>query len=680
MSRQRIKARLIATAAGALLLVSWAPVPAAASAHKTTARALETAPNAILRKEVFGFANDYNLGDPAVGYQSWNFSLLSTVAYFALHVNPTDGGLIGNDTGWYTFHSSTMVAFVATAHANGTKVIVSINLHDYSTDPSNRTCTGLVPSVSSNTVYETVSEVQKAGIDGVNINYEGTLTNCFNGATNRSELVTFVQNMRAQLPKGAYLSIDTFSGAAEDNQEFFDLTSLAPYVDSFFVMAYDMDYANYSTPPLNCTSFCFNPQSPLNTYGFNVTKSAQEYSALVPASKVIMGQPYYGRRGCVPNLTDAFQYPVSGKNFVTTTYLYASTIPSQTGVSNFKAHRDPFDGVSEWDTWYDSDWQCNREQYFDDVYSLAAKYDVINRYNLRGVGLFTLDYGGGATELWQLLANKFATTTPWYSLGGYLTSTAVGTSWGASRTDVFARGTDNALWHRSWDGAAWSAWESLGGIVTANPAAVSWGPNRLDIFVRGTDNGIWHRSWDGVTWSPWDAVGGIATSAPAAASWGTNRLDVVVRGTNNGLWHRSWDGTRWGGWDAIGGVATSDPAVVASGTGRLDVVVTGTNRGLWHRSGDGAGNWGAWDSLGGIIVNNPAIASCSPGHLDVFVQGTNLGLWQNSFNGTTWTGWNNLRGYWSAGPGAACTPATTNVNLFERGPEWGLWQTVTPGT
>src|SRR5713226_753915 len=37
-------------------------------------------------REVFGFALASSLGDPSVGYPSWNFSMLTTVAFFGLHV------------------------------------------------------------------------------------------------------------------------------------------------------------------------------------------------------------------------------------------------------------------------------------------------------------------------------------------------------------------------------------------------------------------------------------------------------------------------------------------------------------------------------------------------------------------------------------------------------------------
>jgi hypothetical protein len=74
-------------------------------------------------------------------------------------------------------------------------------------------------------------------------------------------------------------------------------------------------------------------------------------------------------------------------------------------------------------------------------------------------------------------------------------------SWGSDRLDVFARGTDNALWHLTYDGG-WGTWEQLGANqISSDPAAISWGSNRIDVFVRGTDNALYHKWWDG-SWRP----------------------------------------------------------------------------------------------------------------------------------------------------------------------------------
>ncbi|HWO45206.1 MAG TPA: glycosyl hydrolase family 18 protein [Methylomirabilota bacterium] len=384
----------------------------ATSIHKpSTTRASAIATNRMvagkpdLQREVFGFVNSINLNN----WTTWNLNLLSTIAYFGIAVNSGDGNLVQSDTGWANFHSSTMSSMVTAAHAHGVRVIVSLDLHDFAYNSTGPMCQGLNPVNTPHTIQQTANLINAAGIDGVNIDYEGTLQYCFTssttpGVTNRDWLTQFAHDLRAAMP-GKYIAIDTFSGSAEDNQEFFDITGLAPYVDSFFVMAYDMDYANASEIPLNCSSYCSNPMSPLNTYRFNVTKSASQYTALVPASKVIMGQPLYGRWGCVASSSIAHQ---TIANPQTTTYAFASQLIYQHGVSQAAGHRDPGDGVSEWDTWWDSDLNCIGLQYWDDVLSMGAKFDAINHYNLGGVGFFSLDYAGGAPEFWSTISTYFS--------------------------------------------------------------------------------------------------------------------------------------------------------------------------------------------------------------------------------------------------------------------------------
>jgi spore germination protein YaaH len=656
-----------------------APASPGLVAQAMTQRPMVTALAATtttLQREVFGFVNASKLGDSSVGYTSWNMALLSTVAFFSLQVNSGDGSLVQTTTGWSVYHSTTMSSFVNAAHSAGTKVVVSINLHDFSTDPNNQVCQGLQPDHATVTVQQTLGQVSWAGIDGVNIDYEGTDTVCANGQSSRAELDAFAQNMKAAMPKGSYLVIDTYSGSAEDNLEFFDISGLNQFVDAFFVMAYDMDYSNWSNAPLNCSGYCMNPVSPLSGYRFNVTTSMSQYKALVPANKIILGQPYYGRRACVTNLTDAHQNPLPNTNFASPTYIFASTISSQPGVSNLTLHRDPVDGASEWDTWYDSDWACNREQYFDDVNSLGAKYDLVNRDDIRGVGLFTLDYAGGSPEVWNLLASKFTTVTAWDSLGGLATGGASISSQSSSAEDAVVRGTDNGLWHNSWNGTAWAGWTPLGGGLASDPGSVSWSANRVDVFVMGTDRQLWHIYHDGGRWFNWEPLGGALTSGPGAASRGAGRLDVFVRGTDNQLWHKWWESSRWYGWEPLGGVLTSDPEVVSWGPNRLDVFARGTDGQLWHKWYDGTG-WRGWEPLGGILTSGPTVASCGAGHLDVFAMGTDHGMWRLSFNGA-WIPWQPQGGRFTSDPSAACRAGTSSLDVLERGIDYAVWHTTMP--
>ncbi|MFZ4664266.1 MAG: hypothetical protein ACOYNY_45135, partial [Caldilineaceae bacterium] len=105
----------------------------------------------------------------------------------------------------------------------------------------------------------------------------------------------------------------------------------------------------------------------------------------------------------------------------------------------------------------------------------------------------------------------------WESLAGDLTSGPSVSSWSKGRLDVFARGTDNALWHIWFDGS-WHHWESLGGTLTSDPSAVSWSNGRIDVFARGTDNALWHIWFDG-SWHHWESLAGDLTSGPSVSSW-----------------------------------------------------------------------------------------------------------------------------------------------------------------
>src|SRR5882757_2144646 len=84
---------------------------------------------------------------------------------------------------------------------------------------------------------------------------------------------------------------------------------------------------------------------------------------------------------------------------------------------------------------------------------------------------------------------------------------------------------------------AWSGWESLGGTLISAPVVSSWANGRLDVFAIGTDNAVYHKWFDG-GWSGWESLGGFATSAPAAVSWSNGRIDLFVRGGDNALYHK----------------------------------------------------------------------------------------------------------------------------------------------
>jgi hypothetical protein len=135
----------------------------------------------------------------------------------------------------------------------------------------------------------------------------------------------------------------------------------------------------------------------------------------------------------------------------------------------------------------------------------------------------------------------------------------------------------------------WSAWDLAGGVANSDPSVVASGTGRLDLFVRGTDNALWHRTGDGAgAWGAWESLDGVLLGAPAAASCAPGHLDVFVQGSSRGLWQKSLNGTPWNVWESLRGSWTASPgAVCATGSSNVTLVERGLDQALWYTSTPG---------------------------------------------------------------------------------------------
>ena len=92
----------------------------------------------------------------------------------------------------------------------------------------------------------------------------------------------------------------------------------------------------------------------------------------------------------------------------------------------------------------------------------------------------------------------------------------------AGTIDLFARGTNNALYTRHFNGSSWSSWAGLGGSLTSGPAA---------------------------------AVPQIETVFPNSVPWGT---EVIAIGPDQHLWEDLKPvGGNWTGWHYLYSQASS---------------------------------------------------------------------------------------------------------------------------
>jgi hypothetical protein len=84
----------------------------------------------------------------------------------------------------------------------------------------------------------------------------------------------------------------------------------------------------------------------------------------------------------------------------------------------------------------------------------------------------------------------------------------------------------------------WSGWTSLGGALTSAPAAATNQDGTIDVFVRGTDNALWHRTQSSSgSFGAWTSLGGFLGSSITALLDNDGRMEVYALAYDNTLWH-----------------------------------------------------------------------------------------------------------------------------------------------
>jgi hypothetical protein len=334
-------------ATGSLFLPQASAAPAASPSTVTSGPP-------VAARENFAFAPYWTLP------QSGSFSLtgLSTLAYFAVGVNP-NGTLDESDAGWDGFQSQALADLTSRAHALGERVVLTVNDFGQSS---------LDTLTSSPTAAATLSSsliplLQAKNLDGVNFDFEGDGSGDQNGLT--ALIAATSSALRAADPHWQ-ITMDTYASSAGDPNGFYNIPALAPSVDAFFVMDYELNLEG--TP---------SAASPLTSGAFSSLTTLKQYTAAVPASKVILGVPFFG-----------IDWPTNNGTMAANAAGGANDIADAQAEGNGPPYWDPVTDTA-WTSYQVPGGQWH-ESYYEGEYGLYQLSQMAAYFGIRGVGIWAL--------------------------------------------------------------------------------------------------------------------------------------------------------------------------------------------------------------------------------------------------------------------------------------------------
>jgi spore germination protein YaaH len=351
-----------------------------------------------LRREVFGFLPYWEMNSPST---TLDWRTLSTVAYFGVGCNG-NGSLAkrnadGSTTvGWAGWTSSKMTSIINAAHDHHTRVVLTVTCFAWSASGASSQAALLRSSTArANLARQIAAAVRDRGADGVNLDFEPIV------AGYGDEFTALVRRIRSELnnvAKGYQLTFDAM--ASIGNQPIAAATAPGG-ADAVFVMGYDYRTAGSASA---------GSISPLTGPMYDLTDTIDAYLGKVSPSKIILGVPYYGRAWSTASSANHAPTVSQAKYGASAVPLYAQAIAFA------QSHGRHWDSVEQapWTAYRKS--TCTsaygcvsswRELYYDDATSLKRRYDLVNREQLRGVGIWALGFEGTRPELREALAAKF---------------------------------------------------------------------------------------------------------------------------------------------------------------------------------------------------------------------------------------------------------------------------------
>jgi len=342
--------------------------------------------NGPVKKEIFGYLPYWMVEN----LDNIDARIITSLVYFGLEVG-ADGQII-NDLQKDSFNSfdiwqndSRLKNFISQTKKNKTKIILTFK--SFNNDVIQKLVTS---SESSQKFLETVLyQVNSRNLDGVNIDFEYTGNADIMIRDKFSVLMsTLNKALKSQNPNST-LTISVFASAATSSQVW-DIPYLAAHSDNIIVMGYD-----FFTP----NSISTGPIAPMSGYNSSLVGMLNNFLEQIPPEKIILAVPYYGYDWITENQN---KNAIVIKNTNTKALSYSEVNDMAIG----KSVNWDNESQTPWFSYIDLESQIH-VVHFENVRSLGAKYDLVNKKKFAGVSIWALGFEGNDMKLTQLLIDKF---------------------------------------------------------------------------------------------------------------------------------------------------------------------------------------------------------------------------------------------------------------------------------
>ena len=319
----------------------------------------------------------------ALNLTTFRWDLISDLLVFSYGVG-SDGKIstpsVGSTAGW------TVATLIEAAHSHGVRVHLVATL--FNSSGGSEIASFLGNGTAKAAAATNLAAIAKSkGYDGINFDFE------FVPSGSKTDYSAFLEAARATLRAQVPAGVITIAAPPSLGYKGYDFAKIAQVTDGLLVMFYDYHYsgAGYT-----------GPVAPLTKGGFwsaSVEADLNALLAVVPASSVSLGVPYYG-----------YQWQAA------TAAINAQVVPGTKGTAILYRDTGSLAALHGrlWDAPSQTPWlhytaagstQVN-QLWYDDAQSIAAKYHLARSKGLQGAMIWALGYDNGHAELWSAIQTE----------------------------------------------------------------------------------------------------------------------------------------------------------------------------------------------------------------------------------------------------------------------------------